>query len=266
MHQATSLQPEWDWVLAMLQIDSPDVLRVYHQWIYYVHGWPGICFALPVSSWPSMTLTHRHLQTQTSAVDCILSPNSTSRPVASSPRDDDESPDLRAKQALELRATPECEEPTSMCKWNPTNSVDGHDRLLRSLSETWLDCSVPDGMISIPEHRIVRRGRRRHDGGLHLAICCPDMYSSRCKRKDDFENNNCMGSYLGGDQNPQEEDYSYLFAQSTNLQSPAVISWMTFPEVLVIWALTYCLIPQHQGDCNPSMRNWAWHSYYSRTN
>ena len=61
--------------------------------------------------------------------------------------------------------------------------VDGHDRLFLSLSETWLDCGVPDGVISIPGHRIFRRDRHSHGGGV--AIYCPD--SSRCKRREDLE-------------------------------------------------------------------------------
>ena len=56
-------------------------------------------------------------------------------------------------------------------------------KLFLSLSETWLDPKLPDGVVSIPGYCLFRRDRGGRGGGV--AMYCPD--SSRCKRREDLE-------------------------------------------------------------------------------
>ena len=86
----------------------------------------------------------------------ILAPNST-LPVDNTTGDDDDSLSLRHVMNkhrkgyvfchLNVRSLPKCVD-----EIQDLVSVDGHDRLFLSRSETWLDCGVPDGLISIPGH------------------------------------------------------------------------------------------------------------------
>ena len=68
----------------------------------------------------------------------------------------------------------------------------GDGSLFLSLSETWLDSSCPDGVVSIPGYRIFRRDRRGRGGGV--AIFCPD--GSRCRRREDLECNDLEALWI----------------------------------------------------------------------
>ena len=52
-----------------------------------------------------------------------------------------------------------------------------------TLSETWLDPRIPDGVVSLPGYRIFRKDRSTVGGGV--AVYCPDTL--RCKRRLDLE-------------------------------------------------------------------------------
>lgn len=56
-------------------------------------------------------------------------------------------------------------------------------RVFFSLSETWLNDSIPDGMVAIPGFTLHRKDRSEHGGGV--AMYCPDGF--RCYRRSDLE-------------------------------------------------------------------------------
>ena len=60
-------------------------------------------------------------------------------------------------------------------------STDGKTAIF-TLSETWLDARIPDGVVTLPGYRIFRKDRNTVGG---VAVYCPDTL--RCKRHFDLE-------------------------------------------------------------------------------
>lgn len=56
-------------------------------------------------------------------------------------------------------------------------------RVFFSLSETWLNDSIPDGMVAVPGFTLHRKDRSERGGGV--AMYCPDGF--RCYRRSDLE-------------------------------------------------------------------------------
>ena len=80
-----------------------------------------------------------------------------------------------------------------MCQRDPRPIAPiGDGRLFLSLSETWLDSSCPDGVMSIPGYRIFRRDR--HGRGDGVAIFCPD--GPCCRRREDLECNDLQALWI----------------------------------------------------------------------
>ena len=65
-------------------------------------------------------------------------------------------------------------------------------KLFLSLSETWLDPELPDGVVTIPGYRVFRRNRGGRGGGV--AIYCPD--GPRCRRREDLERGNLEAIWI----------------------------------------------------------------------